>query len=106
MSTCEDCREEGKRRPQKDCKGCAATPTFEHISPNDLRRTTGRQLRARGVEPQLLAAVLGHVDGRMVEKVYGRLAPEELAHLLDGRIRTAMGYRRGTAIRKIGKKSA
>lgn len=47
-------------------------------SPNDLRRTTATWLRNAGVAPQLIAVVLGHRDGRMVERVYGRMSPEAL----------------------------
>jgi integrase len=58
-----------------------------HCSPNDLRRSVATLLRARGVEPQLIGAYLGHADSRMAERVYGRLAPEQLAHLLAARLR-------------------
>lgn len=54
-------------------------------SPNDLRRTMATWLRARGVAPQLIGAFLGHTDGRMVERVYGRLPPAELAAAMTGR---------------------
>lgn len=47
-------------------------------SPNDLRRTTATWLRADGAAPDLVAAVLGHADTRMVERVYGRLDVEAL----------------------------
>lgn len=87
LSTCAKCRAKGERAPVKDCASCRNTPTFAPVSPNDLRRTLATQLRARGVEPQLIAPVLGHADSRMVERVYGRIAPERLAHLLDGRLR-------------------
>lgn len=63
-------------------------------SPNDLRRTLATLLRARGVEPSLLGAVLGHKDSRMAERVYGRLAPEQLGHLLDQRLRATSPRRR------------
>lgn len=56
-------------------------------SPNDLRRSVATLMRARGVEPSLLGAFLGHGDSRMAERVYGRLSPEQLAHLLDQRLR-------------------
>lgn len=54
-------------------------------SPNDLRRTLATWLRARGVAPSLIGAYLGHADGRMVERVYGRLPPEELRRAITGR---------------------
>lgn len=55
-------------------------------SPNDLRRTTATWLRNAGVEPHLIAAVLGHRDSRMVERVYGRLTPEALGAALLARV--------------------
>lgn len=55
---------------------------IERCSPNDLRRTFGHQLRARGVAPHLIAAMMGHVDSRMAERVYAKLQPAELAHLI------------------------
>lgn len=61
----------------------AQIPRF---SPNDVRRTFGTLLRAHGVEPQLIAPAMGHADSRMVERVYGRLVPEQLASLLEQRI--------------------
>lgn len=51
-------------------------------SPNDWRRTYGTWLRAEGIEPQLIGAAMGHVDSRMVERVYGRLTHEALGKLL------------------------
>lgn len=48
------------------------------VSPNDLRRTCATWLRQAGVEPHLIAAVLGHADSRMVERVYGRLPTDAL----------------------------
>lgn len=69
-------------------------------SPNDLRRSVATLMRARGVEPSLLGAFLGHKDSRMAERVYGRLAPEQLAYLLNQRIRaTAVRHNRSTAAR-------
>jgi integrase len=51
-------------------------------SPNDLRRTCAKWLRAAGVAPHLLAPLFGQADSRMAERVYGRLEPAELAVLL------------------------
>lgn len=44
------------------------------LTPNDLRRTHATWLRAAGVQTDLIARQLRHVDGRMVERVYGRLS--------------------------------
>ena len=60
-------------------------------SPNDLRRSIATLMRARGVEPSLLAAYLGHKDSRMAERVYGRLAPEQLQRLLEQRLAATAG---------------
>lgn len=53
-------------------------------SPNDLRRTFGRWLRAERVSPNLIGAAMGHADSRMVERVYGKLAPDELSAAIAG----------------------
>ena len=53
------------------------------VTPNDLRRSLATWLRAAGVEPGLLALVLGHADGRMVERVYGRIAGDALRGALE-----------------------
>lgn len=55
------------------------------VTPNDLRRTTATWLRQHGVEPSLIAPFLGHVDSRMVERVYGRLPVETLGAALRDR---------------------
>ncbi len=86
LSTCAKCLSKGKVAPAADCKRCLEMVPFEKLSPNDLRRTYGRQLRARGVEPQLIAVGMGHTDSRMVERVYGRITPEELSVLLTERL--------------------
>ena len=60
---------------------------IERCSPNDLRRTCATWLRGMGLQPDLIAAVLGHRDTRMVERVYGRLAPEVLAERMKQSLR-------------------
>lgn len=59
---------------------------LERLSPNDLRRTTATWLRVQGIEPSLLAGVMRHADARMVERVYGRLAPDALRAQLQARL--------------------
>jgi integrase len=53
------------------------------VTPNDLRRTFGGWLRAAGIAPDLIGDAMGHVDSRMVLRVYGRLQPGELGRLLN-----------------------
>lgn len=93
LSMCDPCaaarrawsrHEVGATKPSKDeCKACKRAARFEPCSPNDLRRTFGHQLRAHGVEPHLIGAMMGHIDSRMAERVYAKLQPGELAHLLE-----------------------
>lgn len=56
------------------------------LTPNDLRRTHATWLRARGVDAATIAELLGHVDSRMVERVYGRLTTDMLAASLERHI--------------------
>lgn len=79
----------------KACKDAG----IPHCCPTDLRRTMLTLLRAQGVEPSLLSVFAGHIDGRMIERVYGRLAPEQLAHLLDQRLAVPRLYPAGRKTR-------
>ena len=48
------------------------------LSPNDLRRTFGQWHRASGVSPATIGAAMGHADGRMVDRTYGKLPGPQL----------------------------
>lgn len=78
------------------------------VSPNDLRRTHATWLRQAGVEPHLIGAALGHRDGRMAERVYGRLGTAELGALLTARVQVPPGSHAvaesGVLSRRRGKK--
>lgn len=52
------------------------------VTLRDLRRTHGKVLRARGVSPQLIGAMLRHADGRMAERVYAQLGAQDLGKLV------------------------
>lgn len=67
---------------RRDLIDACARAGIEPVSPNDLRRTCATWLRAAGAPPDLLAALMGHTDSRMVERVYGRLPPDALARRL------------------------
>lgn len=72
------CRELGR---------CADRLGIEAFTWNDLRRTCAQWLRREGVELELVSAILGHADGRMVERVYGRLDARAIGDRLT-RLRT------------------
>ena len=55
---------------------------IEPCSPNDLRRTYAKWMRLARVPAEIVAPTMGHRDTRMVERVYGRLSPEEVGALL------------------------
>ncbi|MDB4985918.1 MAG: integrase family protein [Myxococcaceae bacterium] len=83
---------------RRDLHAACERAKIPPISPNDLRRTCATWLRAQGAPPHLIAPVLGHVDSRMVERVYGRLPIDQLAARLSAELgqnsRPYVGLRR------------
>jgi len=75
-----------------DLEAACRRAGIDRCSPNDLRRTCSTWLRAAGAAPDLIAPVMGHADTRMVERVYGRLAPADLA------LRLAVATGRGAEV--------
>jgi len=73
------------------------------FSPNDVRRTTAKWLRNAGVEPQLIAPVLGHRDSRMVERVYGRIDTQALGDALRARLAAHAETKKPTGESKLGR---
>lgn len=63
---------------------CADRVGVPRFSWNDLRRTCAQWMRRDGVSLELVSAVLGHADTRMVSRVYGRLDPRELGRQIAG----------------------
>jgi integrase len=66
---------------------------FLRISSHDLRRTFGTWLRADGLPVSEVAAMLGHRDSRMAERVYARLPSDLLRNLLADLCQPAAGKR-------------
>lgn len=60
-------------------KKSASIKGAPRLSPNDLRRTFASWLKQQSVDSLVVAHMLGHTTARMVETVYGRLAPEQYA---------------------------
>jgi integrase len=78
---CQPWRNVGRELP-----AACARAGLERLTPNDLRRTCSTWLRVQGVSNDDLAGVLRHTDTRMVEKVYGRRAPDALGASLRARL--------------------
>lgn len=80
------------------------------VTPRDLRRSHARILRALGVEPSAIGAMLGHRDGRMVERVYGKIEPAELGAIIGAQTGTKSvqkpGSKAGAKARSSRKKAA
>ena len=74
---------------RRDLKVACKLAKVPYVTPRDLRRSHGMILRALGVEPHLIAGMLGHADSRMVEKVYGTLPADALAKLMHARLDAA-----------------
>jgi len=76
---------EGWSNVRRDLVLACERAKVPRVSPRDLRRSHGMILRALGVEPHLIASMMGHADSRMVERVYGKLPADALAKLMHGR---------------------
>lgn len=80
----EHARSQGPRlhRPwgnvRRDLHRACELAQIDPCSPHDLRRTFAHWLRSEGGSPSTVGAALGHRDGRMAERVYAKLGPEEL----------------------------
>ena len=75
---------------RRDLLEACARAGIERCSPNDLRRTYGRWMRIAAFPDEIIAPTMGHADTRMLERVYGKLSPEELSRRLLLHARAAL----------------
>jgi len=64
---------------RRDLEQACERARIPKVTPNDLRRTFSRWMRAERVPLELIAPLMGHSTTKMVEVVYGKLPPDELA---------------------------
>lgn len=69
-----------------DLEAACRRAQIPRCTPRDMRRTFGTWLREAGVEPHLIARMLGHSTSAMVERVYGRLTSDALGDLMRARV--------------------
>ncbi len=67
---------------RRDLADACEDAKIERCSPNDLRRTFASWQVEAGVPLFPIAQAMGHKDTRMLERVYGRQTPEQLAVLM------------------------
>jgi integrase len=72
---------------RRDLRVACEQAGIEKVSPNDLRRTLGNWLAASGADDDLIGNMLGHTDGRMARRVYGQKRPEQLARVVNDRLK-------------------
>jgi integrase len=70
------------RNVRRDLAEACTRAKIERCSPNDLRRTFASWQVEAGVPLFPIAQAMGHKDTRMLERVYGRQTPEQLATLM------------------------
>ncbi len=70
----------------RDLPAACRRAGIERLTPNDLRRTCSTWLHVAGAEIGDVAGVLRHADTRMVERVYGRRAPDAIGASLRRRL--------------------
>ena len=79
------------RNARRDLLEACERAGIERCSPNDLRRTFASWQVEAGVPLYPIAQAMGHKDTRMLERVYGRQTPEQLAAAMA----RAMGLTQG-----------
>ncbi len=70
------------RNARRDLAEACRRAGIERCSPNDLRRTFASWQVEAGVPLFPIAQAMGHKDTRMLERVYGRQTPDQLALLM------------------------
>jgi Phage integrase family len=70
------------RNVRRDLAEACERAGIERCSPNDLRRTFASWQVEAGVPLFPIAQAMGHKDTRMLERVYGRQTPQQLAGLM------------------------
>ena len=76
---------------RRDLADACEEAKIDRCSPNDLRRTFASWQVEAGVPLFPIAQAMGHKDTRMLERVYGRQTPEQLAAIMA----RAMGLTQG-----------
>lgn len=59
---------------RRDFAKAAKAAGVHHFSPHNVRHTLAKWLTVGGVHSAVVGSVLGHADGRMVERTYGHLS--------------------------------
>ena len=66
-------------------------PEIPSLSPHKLRHTRATLWIAQGIEPYMVARLLGHSDLKMLTKIYDHTSEETLRNALLSTIRNPAG---------------
>ena len=80
----------------RDLAAACGRAGIARCSPNDLRRTFASWMVQAEVAPLTVAYMMGHRDASMVERVYGRLRPVDIAAQVQAAF--SAGFRQPAAI--------
>jgi integrase len=97
------CRGDGPLFPRwvsvnRDLLAACKRARIEPCSPNDLRRTFATWMQQAGAGTDLIWRSMRHTDGRMVERVYGRMSADDVAKQLRRRTVSALTAAAGTVL--------
>jgi integrase len=68
-------------KPSQLVRKAAARAKVPHTTANDLRRTLATRMVVAGVPYSIAAQIMGHADSRMLERVYGKPTPSDIARM-------------------------
>jgi integrase len=77
----------GSPRRDPSCPNCKKVPVFEPFCPTDLRRTFAQWLVQAGVPYELAYPIMGHVDDRMLKRIYGRRSATDVGPMIEAVLR-------------------
>lgn len=85
----------GTPRRDPSCAACKKVEEMEPFCPTDLRRTFVQWLAQAGVPYEIIYPMTGHIDDRMLKKVYGKRSASQVAPLIEAVLAGGRPARRG-----------
>lgn len=71
------------KNPSQLVRKACARAKVPRTTANDLRRTMATRMVVAGIPYPVAASILGHVDSKMIEQVYGKPKPEQIRAMAE-----------------------